>query len=257
LQLRRQRRAERTFEFSIAGREDDRRVDRASLEKLLNQGLSLAEIGRRFGRHESTVAYWVQKYGLEAVNRERTAPKGGLSREELEPLVAAGMSIGEIADVVARSKTTVRHWLVEYGMKTAHTQRKWLYGNADERLVRVCLRHGETEFQRRSAGGYRCLKCRSEAVTRRRRRVKRLLVEDAGGACQSCGYDRCLAALEFHHVEPSEKAFSLSHRGVARSIDRARNGAQKCVLLCANCHAEVEVGLLTLKAHVAGRVQSG
>jgi hypothetical protein len=50
------------------------------------------------------VAYWVEKYGLEAVNRDKVAAKGGLAREELEPLVAAGMTIAEIAQVVKRSK---------------------------------------------------------------------------------------------------------------------------------------------------------
>jgi transposase-like protein len=38
-------------------------MDRTSLEQLLGQGLSLAEIGRRFDLHESTVGYWVEKYG--------------------------------------------------------------------------------------------------------------------------------------------------------------------------------------------------
>ena len=59
-------------------------MDRASLEKLLRQGLSLAEIGRRFDLHESTVGYWAHKHGLEAVNRARHAAKGGLTLEELE-----------------------------------------------------------------------------------------------------------------------------------------------------------------------------
>ena len=48
-------------------------MDRASLEQLLGQGLSLAEIGRRFGRHEATVSYWVKKHGLEAANRAKHA----------------------------------------------------------------------------------------------------------------------------------------------------------------------------------------
>jgi transposase len=61
-------------------------MDRVSLEKLLSQGLSLADIGRRFGRHESTVAYWVQKYGLQAAHREKHAARGRLTREALESL---------------------------------------------------------------------------------------------------------------------------------------------------------------------------
>jgi hypothetical protein len=53
-------------------------MERASLEQLLDQGLPLAEIGRRFGLHESTVGYWVGKYGLQAAQRERHLARGGL-----------------------------------------------------------------------------------------------------------------------------------------------------------------------------------
>ncbi|HEV2820015.1 MAG TPA: hypothetical protein VGW11_05860, partial [Solirubrobacteraceae bacterium] len=49
-------------------------------------------------------------------------------------------------------------------------------------------------------------------------------------------------ALHFHHVDPKTKAFSLSFAGVTRSIAAAREEAAKCVLVCANCHAEVEAG---------------
>jgi DNA-directed RNA polymerase subunit RPC12/RpoP len=53
-----------------------------------------------------------------------------------------------------------------------------------------CGRHGLTEFWLEARGIYRCLRCRSEAVARRRRRLKEILVADAGGACSICGYDR-------------------------------------------------------------------
>jgi transposase len=219
-------------------------MDRASLEQLLTQGLSLAEIGRRFGRHESTVAYWVAKYDLSA-NRDRHAARGGIERELLEALVDSGKSIAEIASAVDRSKATIRHWLREYGLVTRRAGTRLITGEPPRRLIRECPHHGETDFQRRSSGGYRCLKCRSEAVTRRRRRVKQLLVEEAGGACLNCGYNRCVAALEFHHLLPTEKKFA-----------DARREAQKCVLLCANCHAEIEVGRLRLELSTVARVQS-
>lgn len=227
-------------------------MDRASLESLLSQGLSLAEIGRRYGKHESTIAHRVGQYGLRAANREKHAARGALSREDMERLVETGASIAEIAEAMGRSKGTVRHWLREYGLRTRKAERYETYaeqGAKIEQPARVrleCLRHGMTVFQLRSSGGYRCLKCRSEAVTRRRRKLKRVLVEEAGGGCSLCGYDRCLAALEFHHRDPTEKRFALSHRGVTRSLERARAEAAKCVLLCANCHAEVEAGMLEL-----------
>jgi hypothetical protein len=84
-------------------------------------------------------------------------------------------------------------------------------------------------------------------VTARRRRVKRALVEEAGGRCVLCGYDRFPGALQFHHVDPATKSFALSVQGVARSLEKARAEAAKCVLICANCHAEVEGGLATIR----------
>ena len=77
-------------------------------------------------------------------------------------------------------------------------------------------------------------------MSARRRRVKQVLVEEAGGRCALCGHDRCIRALHFHHVDPSTKSFTVSHGGVTASIARARGEAAKCILLCSNCHAEVE-----------------
>ena len=226
-------------------------MDRASLQGFLSQGLSLAEIGRRVGRHESTVAYWAQKHGLEAANRAKHGAKGGLARDELERLVAGGSSTARIAETMGCSKTTVRHWLQEYGLETQRSERRAALGasrSGDQQLEVVlrCPQHGAGPFKLRSTGGYRCAKCRAEAVTRRRRKVKRMLVEAAGGECIVCGYSRCIAALEFHHLVPAEKRFSLSHRGVTRSLEKARAEASKCALLCANCHAEVEAGVITV-----------
>jgi transposase len=236
-------------------------MDRASLEQLLGQGLSLAEIGKRCELHESTVGYWVEKHGLKAVNRDKYAARGGLQREELEPLVAQGNSIAQIAEAVGLSKTTVRHWLREYGLITRRGEwrRKSMSAMGDapmDVVQRECSQHGLTDFKRRSTSGYRCLKCRSEAVVRRRRKVKQILVEEAGGVCIGCGYSRCIAALEFHHLVPSEKSFSLSHRGVARSLEKAKAEASKCVLLCANCHAEVESGFIVLTQQDSARIES-
>jgi hypothetical protein len=52
--------------------------------------------------------------------------------------------------------------------------------------------------------------------------------------------------LQFHHRDPTTKRFSLAGGGIARSLERAREEAAKCVLLCANCHAEVEGGAATI-----------
>ena len=95
-------------------------------------------------------------------------------------------------------------------------------------------------------GYYRCKKCRQQRVIDWRRRVKLLLIAEAGGACVLCGYDRGAGALHFHHIDPEAKEFGIARRGFTRSIEKMREEAAKCVLPCSNCHAEVEAGAATL-----------
>ena len=116
-------------------------------------------------------------------------------------------------------------------------------------IVRECHAHSLTEHVVDKRGHYRCRQCRSEAVVRRRAAVRDLLLAEAGGACALCGYDRHYAALEFHHVDPKTKLFNIRD-GMTRSVARMRFEAAKCVLLCRNCHAEVETGFATLPATI-------
>lgn len=80
----------------------------------------------------------------------------------------------------------------------------------------------------------------------RRRKIKKQLIDFKGGKCQICGYDKCLRALEFHHVDASEKDFNISANIKKMSLDRIKNELNKCVLLCSNCHKEVHDGLVEI-----------
>jgi len=91
--------------------------------------------------------------------------------------------------------------------------------------MRECRHHGLTEFRlygrgRRNGRVWRCKRCTGEAVTRRHQRLKRRLAAESGGCC-ACGYSRCIVNLVFHMAEMA-----------------------KCVLVCANCHGEIEAGVI-------------
>lgn len=73
-----------------------------------------------------------------------------------------------------------------------------------------------------------------------RKERKRKLVEMLGGKCSRCGYNKCIRALDFHHLDSTEKKFNLSTLGYTCSWDRLVEEAQNCELLCANCHREEE-----------------
>ena len=77
----------------------------------------------------------------------------------------------------------------------------------------------------------------AQAVTIKRRAIKKMLIGYKGGKCQHCGYDKCMRALEFHHLNPEEKDFRLS-KNLSKSIASLKSEADKCILLCSNCHAE-------------------
>jgi hypothetical protein len=69
---------------------------------------------------------------------------------------------------------------------------------------------------------------------------KKYLVETHGGKCSECNYDRNLAALCFHHINPEEKSFTLDVRNMyAKSLESLEEESKKCVLLCSNCHTEL------------------
>jgi DNA-binding CsgD family transcriptional regulator len=227
-------------------------VQRDSLEAQLASGKSFEQIGRELGRDGSTIAYWAQKYGLYSATQERHRSKGGIPRDRLRVLVDEGLSTRGIAERLGLSQGTIRHWLRRHGLKTQRSgppRARGERGRDPNRRYMECMRHGRAEFWLESRGIYRCVRCRSEAVSRRRRRVKEILVAEAGGCCSLCGYDRCIAALQFHHLDGSTKVFGLAERGFTRGIEVVRAEAAKCILLCSNCHAEVEAGIVKVGPH--------
>ncbi len=92
------------------------------------------------------------------------------------------------------------------------------------------------EFKEKSYGKG-ALMCRS-CVSNRRRFAKKLkAIEYLGGKCKMCGYSKCPGALEFDHIDPTRKEFSISGKhGLTWS--KIQTELDKCQLLCANCHRE-------------------
>ena len=68
--------------------------------------------------------------------------------------------------------------------------------------------------------------------------------EVRGGKCIRCGYNKCLKALEFHHLDPSQKDFTISNDHF--KLKEAVEESKKCILLCSNCHKEFHAGIWSL-----------
>lgn len=81
-----------------------------------------------------------------------------------------------------------------------------------------------------------------ELVGSYRRRNSIRAKEYLGNKCLICGYEKCIQALEFHHLIPEEKRFFLASN-FNKKWEYIVKELDKCILLCSNCHREVEYGL--------------
>jgi hypothetical protein len=77
-----------------------------------------------------------------------------------------------------------------------------------------------------------------QKIWRRKRKDK--LLQELGGKCSKCDYNKSMWSLEFHHQDPNTKKFCLSVFGYTCSWEKLIEEAKKCVILCANCHRETE-----------------
>lgn len=85
--------------------------------------------------------------------------------------------------------------------------------------------------------GHGKIRCRTCVTNLRRFDKKKKAVEYLGGKCVDCGYDTCMEAMEFDHIDPTTKEFSISGNHCI-SWERLRQELNKCELRCANCHRE-------------------
>jgi len=90
------------------------------------------------------------------------------------------------------------------------------------------------------------------AVAKRRKKIRQMAVSYKGGKCMCCSYNRCVQALEFHHIRNSGKDFGISDKGYTRSWQKVKKELDKCVLVCANCHRELHANIKQLSEEILG-----
>jgi len=84
-----------------------------------------------------------------------------------------------------------------------------------------------------------CINCVKTQVSQRQKEFKKQCVNYKGGKCEICDYNRNIAALEFHHLNPDEKDFEISRQFKQGFNQVVIDELNKCKLVCANCHREV------------------
>lgn len=238
--------------------------------ELRKNGLSYNEISRRLNCSKGTISYHCSKLefnkerinkNLEIKNKKQIKIKSFLLEtpkiDEVIELRKVKISYKEICKITGLSKHIISKICREFNLVN---ERK-IYGIgkiSDEEVKNIILLYDELKsiravsrklnLSRNIINKYinltKAPKLTSvEAKNRKiknvidwRKRKKVELIEYKGGCCEKCGYNKCIEAMEFHHIDPMEKDFTIS--GKSWSFERLKSEVDKCVLLCSNCHKE-------------------
>lgn len=128
---------------------------------------------------------------------------------------------------------------------------KQIHIHREEKNTKFCskceTKKDKSHFYKKGKTGLSsyCKPCAAlvDKIARQEKKLK--LAQHTSTECLVCHYDKCIAALEYHHLDPSTKKFQIS-QGWNRSFKEILKEAQKCVVLCSNCHKELHYGLISL-----------
>lgn len=140
-----------------------------------------------------------------------------------------------IAEELDRTEDSIYYKASRLDIKT--TERNLSSGDSVKGEAIICSNCGD-EYKYTQSGGTTkyCRSCYERL--RRKNRKERLISEVFSGECEICEYDDCISALSFHHNNPDDKNFQISSDGLLKKWDDIVSEADKCTLLCSNCHSE-------------------
>jgi len=189
--------------------------------KLRDEGKNYNQIVEILGCAKSTVSYHCGKGQKEKAAKRQKSLKSRKRIDlktpdsiitQMQPLYDSGLSSPQVAKKLGVAKSTV--------------------------LKYITVREQLTEEEKK--------KNNIKYVNERRRALKKMSIEYKGGKCKCCGYNKCVSALDFHHLDPFKKDFSIGAKGYTRSWEKVKKELDKCILVCANCHREIHEGLIKI-----------
>jgi len=130
--------------------------------------------------------------------------------------------IGEISSKLNRSIRSIHHKATRMGLSRLPVKIKH---ESNRKLIdKKYYEQNKSEIYRRKRERYRNYKIE--------------LLKIFGEKCAICGYNKCIAALEFHHKDKN-KDTNIKKAIHELSKQKTLKEAEKCIILCANCHREV------------------
>lgn len=249
-------------------------MDYNTLKGLVDQGLSSRKITEYFGCNHSTTQRRLKKYNLKTqherpkkfVGTEKSCKKCKvvLSLDNFFSSGRLGWYRGSCKtcylEGIKSKRRNIKIQLINYKGGKCQTCGYDRYAGAlnfhridFRKKENITTLTGDKSLKKQKEEVDKCIlvcancyrKIKYEGIKNcRERKIKAEFVNEKGGECQTCGYNKYIGALDFHHVDPCTKNFGISSRRMSK--ERQKEEIDKCILICANCHAEIHSGLIKI-----------
>lgn len=160
---------------------------------------------------------------------------GPMINNHIKKLVELNYTVKQIALETNLTQPSIRYRLKKLNLKTFNSCKPM---NSNCEICDTRLTNKQRKYCSavcKSKGYYKKV-----SVKERGYKKRLYLVNSKGGCCELCGYKKNLAAFNFHHIDPSIKLFNIDIRAcTAYNIKKLEEEADKCMLLCSNCHSEI------------------
>lgn len=224
--------------------------------KLRSEGLSVNQIAKELNCAKSTVSYHInknsicvkkiiidenfkdliKKYRLELKTYDEIHALIGISRDKISKICREMGLNKPVNHYGVRLNINVDE-VVEYYHSVKSLRATAKHFKIDKHTLRVNYITDDKIIKPSKKSSNEIKKNKVNSVISWRKRKKKELVEYKGGCCEKCGYNKSIEVLQFHHLNPNEKDFTIS--GKSYSIERLKKEVDKCILVCANCHIEI------------------
>ena len=162
-----------------------------------------------------------------------------ITKQLLEQFISQGYTKKQVSEELGIGYSTVYWHMSKHGLSFNNTE------NHRRVTIIKCITCGESDHQKFYKGRKsQCKDCFNAECGEKLKEKKTKAVDFKGGKCQTCGYHKSVAALEFHHLDPTQK--DPQYR-MGWSWERLQKELDKCILLCSNCHREEHERLRLMK----------